>query len=83
MKDYIKMTTESAADLFSKGCEVNLNGSELILIFQSIQYLLENAPQTKEGQELKRRLLDEVVNPLEDKILKALKDPKNTLEEKQ
>jgi len=81
MKDYIKMTTESAVDLFSKGCEVNLNGSELILIFRSIQYFLEDAPQTKKGRELKAQLLT-IVDALEEKVMSALKGTKNTSEEK-
>ena len=80
MKDYIGMSTDEITDLFSKGCTVNLTGSDLVLIFRSIQYFVEDAPRTKKGLELKRRILDEVVNPLEDKVLKALKAMRNNLE---
>jgi len=50
------------------------------LIFRSIQYFLEDAPQTKKGRELKAQLLT-IVDTLEEKVMSALKDPKNTLEE--
>ena len=79
MKDYIGMSTDEIADLFSKGCTVNLTGSDLVLIFRSIQYFVEKAPRTEKGLKLERRMLDEVVNPLEDKVLMALKDMRNIL----